>query len=318
MPSAEAESETDRTRIFVRFFVEWVASLGVFALVVAAATLISLAGSLIVGYLPYSDRPGPGWGRGVFNWSEFEFFLDWMLFLPYFLLQTDVALFPLARLLGWFHSPRWLLRVFGGVFAGIAALVGVAAAGWYIAIAEFPAVCGAVSGLIYGAVILPRFAGPARSSPATWRQWTGAIATILACGAFVVYPLIPIDQPNLDLGVEVVVARVIAGPGDLTTQTMAGLNQDELKFLKSLGFRGTLHLDAQGGRFNPAVKHGKAVIVLTRHLNSRAEFRQPSEEHVIYVQQGGRWRMYPSDATTSHKKIRLSPSSGDFVDFEVE
>jgi hypothetical protein len=309
-----SEVEPEHAWNFVRSLVEWVISLALYALVVAVGTLIFLVGSLMVGYLPYSDRPGPGWGRGAFDWSGFSFFLSWLPLLLYFLLYIGAALFPLARLLSWFHSPRWLLRVFGGLFAGIAALVGVSAAGWYIAISAYPVYAGGMSGMIYGALILPRFAGPVRSGPAKWWQWIGTAATIVGCGAFVAYPLIPHDQPNESLEVEVV--RLIAGPGDLTAQTKAGLNQRELKYLKSLGLTGTLDLESSG-QYGPRAQHERVVIVLTAALRSFAEFREPSADDVIYVQQGDAWIKNPPEAPTIRKKISVYTSNG-IATFEVE
>src|SRR5215510_14072722 len=89
-----------------RFFFGWITSLGLYTVVVSAGTLLFLVGSSIVGYLAYSDRPGPGWGRGTFSWSEVKFFVGWLPLLMFGLLYLGAALFPFARLLGWFHSPR--------------------------------------------------------------------------------------------------------------------------------------------------------------------------------------------------------------------
>jgi hypothetical protein len=141
------------------FLFNWVKSLGLFAVVVAAGTFLFLVSSTIVGFLPYSDRPGPGWGRGAFNWHEVGFFFGWLPLLIYPLLFVGLALFPFARLLGWFRAPRWLLRAFAGLFSGIAALIAVLAGGWYIAISGSAARAGALSGMIYGALLLPRFSG---------------------------------------------------------------------------------------------------------------------------------------------------------------
>src|SRR5258708_7216208 len=120
-----AQKERQNTTAWVRvgrFFLDWMKSLGLYAVVVAAGTLLFLVGSSIVGYLAYSDRPGPGWGRGVFSWSEVKFFAGWLPLLVYFLLYLVAALFPFARFLGWFRSPRWLLRLLGGLFAVTAPL----------------------------------------------------------------------------------------------------------------------------------------------------------------------------------------------------
>src|SRR5260370_3719196 len=313
-----AQKERQNTTAWVRvgrFFLDWMKSLGLYAVVVAAGTLLFLVGSSIVGYLAYSDRPGPGWGRGVFSWSEVNCFGGLLPLLVYFLFSLGAALFTFGRLLGLFRSPRWLLRLFGGLFAGTAPLVGVLAAGWYLAISEYPAYAGAVSGMIYGAVLLPRFSGVPRSDPTSWKHGTGIAATIIACGAIVVYPLLP-KQPAQSL--EVLYVRVVPGPGDLAADARAGdLTQDELQLLKSLGLTGTFH-------FGISEYHGstpteaRALIVFTGELYSHTELRQPLRTHVLYVQQVDGCKMYPPDASTIRNKIKFWPSTKDPTKIEVQ
>ncbi|MGD0908358.1 MAG: hypothetical protein ABSA96_12300, partial [Candidatus Acidiferrales bacterium] len=259
-----AEQERQHTKAWVRaerFLFDWVKSLGLYAVVVAAGTLLFLVGSSIVGYLAYSDRPGPGWGRGIFSWDELKFFIGWLPLLIYFLLYLGVALFPFASLLNWFRSPRWLLRVFGGLFAGTAALIGVLAAGWYIAISQYPALAGGLSGVIYGTLLLPRRAGLSTSGPRTWRHWTGIATTVIACGAIVFYPLLP--KPTAQ-SLEAFYVRVNPGPEDLATDpTSHYLTRDELESLKSLGLTGTLQFGMLESRGTGSPTQARAVIVFT-------------------------------------------------------
>jgi hypothetical protein len=315
MTSHEMPQNTTLWERVGRFFLDWIKSLGSYAAVVSAGTLLFLVGSSIVGYLAYSDRPGPSWGRGVFSWGEVKFFVGWLPLLIYSLLYLGASLFPFARLLGWFRSPRWLLRVFGGLFAGIAALVAVLAAGWYIAISQYPAFAGAVSGMIYGAVLLPLFSRVPQSGPTSWKHWTGTAATIIACGAIVAYPLLP-KQTGQSL--EVIYVRVVPGPGDLASDAKGGgLTPDELKLLKSLGLTGTIH-------FGMSEFHGstpaeaRAVIVFTGELHSRAELREPLRTQVVYVEEKDGWKMYPPNAPTIRNKIKFWPSTKDPTKVEVQ
>ena len=290
------------------FFLDWAKSLGLYAAIVAAGTFLFLIGSSFIGYLAYSDRPGPGWGRGVFSWGEERFFLSWLPLLIRFLLFSGAVLFPFARLLGWFHSPRWIVRVFGGIFAGVAALIGVMAAGWYIAISQYPVYAGAICGIIYGAFLLPHFSGLPRGGPTTWKQWAGTLATIVAFGAVVVYPLMPM-QPEQTLDVRLV--RVVPGPQTLGADGKTGsLTVEELNQLKSLGITGSF----QPRSFGMSESHGSSVrastvIVCTGDLHSPVELREPQATHVMYVQQGDTWKMYPPSAPTLKSKIKLWPSA---------
>ena len=86
MTAPDMRHNTALWRRVGRFFLDWLKSLGLYAVVVSAGTLLFLVGSSAVGYLAYSDRPGPGWGRGIFSWSEVKFFVGWLPLLIYCLL----------------------------------------------------------------------------------------------------------------------------------------------------------------------------------------------------------------------------------------
>ena len=286
-----------------------------FAVVVASGTFLFLVSSTIVGFLPYSDRPGPGWGRAAFSWREVSFFVGWLPLLIYPLLFLGLALFPFAWLLGWFRAPRWLLRVFGAVFSGFAALIAVLAGGWYIAISQSAALAAALAGMIYGAVVLPLFSGAPRSGRNNWKQWLGIAATIIACGAIVGRPLLPREKQQ---SLEVLYVRIVPGPEDLTTNAKSvGLTPDELRLLKSLGLAGTLRFGMGQISGNSPVD-ARAVIVFTGELHSRAELREPLKTHVVYVEQGDHWNMYPPNAPTIRNKIKFWPSSADTSKIEAQ
>jgi hypothetical protein len=315
MAPSELGSRVSAWRRVGKFLFDWAKSLGLYAVVVSAGTFVFLVGSSIVGYLAYSDRPGPGWGRGAFSWSEVRFFLGWLPFLMYFLLYLGATLFPFARLLGWLGSPRWLLRIFGGLFSGTAALVGVLAAGWYIAISQYPAYAGAVCGITYGAVLLPRFSGSPRSGPTNWKRWAGIAGSILGCGTITLYPLLPKQSAQ---SLEILFVCVVPGPQDLASDgKTGGLTTDELSQLKLLGLRGTLHFGmSQFQGSSPA--QARAIVVFTRELHSSVELREPHATHVIYVEHGDAWRMYPPDAPTVRNKIKFWPSTKNPGKVEVQ
>src|SRR5262249_47898172 len=68
----------------VRFTKNWFLCVLVYTLVVAATALILLLGCSAVGYLPYSDRPGPGWGNVLAHLpsiEEFQYFGSWTIYL---------------------------------------------------------------------------------------------------------------------------------------------------------------------------------------------------------------------------------------------
>jgi hypothetical protein len=174
------------------FLLAWLETIGLYALVVCTGTFLFLVGAQIVGCVSYSHRPLPGSGGGVFSWSEVRLYVVWLPVLAYSSVSMGALLFPFARTLGWLHSPRWVIGVFGSLLAGIAALVAVLAARWwYVDLSQYPVYAGAMAGMIYGGVLLPRLAGSTDAERNSWMHWAGIAATILAFGVFASYPLLP-------------------------------------------------------------------------------------------------------------------------------
>jgi hypothetical protein len=124
-----------------------------------------------VGYLPYSDRPGPGF-HGWFPLRTLSdiggtlwFFFSWgLLVLPFFAIYAVPAVAILVALR--FSSiHRWVLAMLACVVLGYLAGYNVAGMGWYIAIAWPPVVCAHVLGCVFGAwcflYLLPKRLGDA-------------------------------------------------------------------------------------------------------------------------------------------------------------
>jgi hypothetical protein len=170
-----------------RFLLDWLKTLVLYTLVVSTGTFLFLVSTQIVSY---RQQPLPGWRGRVFSWSEVRLYAIWLPVLAYSSLYMGALLFPFTRTLGWLCSPRWVIGLFGSLLAGIAALVAVLAARWwYVDLSQYPVYAGTVWGMIYGAVLLPRIAGPIYSGRRSWKHLAGIAATILAFGVFASYPL---------------------------------------------------------------------------------------------------------------------------------
>src|SRR5215472_8219291 len=105
-----------------------------YAVALAGGVFLLLVVSSAVGYLPYSDRPGPGWfSPHLPTLRESGFFASWaFFFVGPFALFWGAILFVFVRLTGWLGSPKWFLRTLGGFFGGALGLLGIEAFGWYI------------------------------------------------------------------------------------------------------------------------------------------------------------------------------------------
>jgi hypothetical protein len=288
-----------------------------FGLGLAGGTFLLLVVVSAIGYLPYSDRPGAGWyGAHVPNLHEIGYYGSWALFfVGPFALLWGVLLFVFVRTLGWFAAPKWFVRTIASLFASFVSLLGLAAAGWYIALSAVVVYGGAAVGAVFGVWILPRFAGTVGPIRNTWLRWTAIAAIILTSCGLVLYPLVP-DRTAQSLDVSIM--RLVPGADDIDAKS--GLTKDEIQVLNSLGLKGILHggLQIASGSSGSAERHARVLIVVRGRLSSKVTLRQPKATDVVYVQDGNEWRMYPSEAPTLRKKITLLEGTGDFQGLTVE
>ena len=145
-----------------KFVIDLLKSTGLYLVVVVGGVLSFLSLAPVFGYLPYSDRPGPGWfGRfPAVSWGDFwrgaGFHLGWsVLLLPYAAI-SGLILFLVVRVLERFRTPRVIVAIVGALVGGFVSGYIVLGIGWYIAIAAPPVYVAMVLGLIFGAWLLPR------------------------------------------------------------------------------------------------------------------------------------------------------------------
>jgi hypothetical protein len=137
-------------------------SLGLYLLVVVGGTVAFLSVAPVVGYLPYSDRPGPGW-FGSFpavNWLEFvenfRFMLGWAMLLAPYAVVAGLIIFSLARALEFVRTPRLIVALVCAVISACFSGYLVLAFGWYIAIDTLPVYFAMLMGLLFGGLLLPK------------------------------------------------------------------------------------------------------------------------------------------------------------------
>jgi hypothetical protein len=229
-----------------------------------------------------------------------------LFFVGPFALRWGLILFVFVRLTSWLGAPKLLLQILGGLFAAVLGLLGIASAGWYIAISAVGIYGGALLGLVYGIFLLPGFA-VIREQRRQWWRWIAIVSVTLLLSAGIVSPLLP----NLDAqSLEVQVMRLVPGPEELTTGN-TGLTATKVEVLHSLGLRGKLYGGIQsfsGGGDRKA----RALVVVRGPVPSKVTLREPKAASVVYVQEGGRWNMYPPNAPTLRKTITLTDAAGEY------
>jgi len=138
-----------------------VQSLSLYLLVVVGGVLCFLSLAPVIGYIPYSDRPGPGWyGRPQVTWSEFWrhllFLLSWATLLLPYAIAVGIVLYIVTRLLERIRIPRIAVAIVAALLTGFASGYIVAGIGWYIALGDPPVVFAMLLGAAFGGWLLPR------------------------------------------------------------------------------------------------------------------------------------------------------------------
>jgi len=144
----------------LRFLKDVAKRFGQYVLIVIGGVSVFMTLALVVGYLPFSDRPGPGW----YGWFEGAAIEDLWRIMPYVLGFATFAawlavfyILPvvlLMRLLAHARVRQWLLGVLGALVTAILTFSVVAGAGWYISIGIVPVLVGVVLSAGFGATIL--------------------------------------------------------------------------------------------------------------------------------------------------------------------
>jgi len=173
----------------------WTRAISVFLTYIIAADFLPIVLLLAIncsGYLPYSDRPGPGWQPPHLpSREELGFFWGFSLLLLrgtaiYSLIFTLVSfVFELLSL------PKWVVRLLTAVPAFLATGFMMAAAGWFIAISALGVWVAAVCGLLWAVLLLPVLLRPSGIRLPLWLRITTA-AVLAGGGVFILLkPFLP-------------------------------------------------------------------------------------------------------------------------------
>lgn len=292
-----------------RLIGDLIRTVGDYLLLVLWGTFGVLVLSTLVGYLPYSDRPGPGWhGVGqTASLSAVWYFLSWAGFAALYVAVVGLMLFVGARILQLIKCPRWLIRIIGALASGFLSLYVIAGVGWYIAIAALPVYAAGALGAAFGAFLLVPNSGP-KIRRTRSRHWfaLGAPLVILGLGAGTSYVRSLSDQQ-----LEVVFVKWNELPQDLALDLEGGvrvpLTAEEMSRLRAAGLRGTLTVT--GASTHGSGPDARMLILMKSQPTSSVTLQQPNQSAIIYVQDGDNWNRYPSDARLLDRTVELfSPS----------
>lgn len=278
---------------------------GLWTLTLSGGVWIVLLSLTLIGYLPYSDRPGPGWQAAhIPTVEEMQFFWGWAVpIVAPVAVYSGALLFVLVRALGWFGTPVLELRIVGMVVSGYLGLLILSTTGWYIAIAPAAVYAGAALASGFGVGVLPKFRGATKPMP-RWIRVTGAGVVLGTFGALFTYPLWPVAQAR---AMEVELVQVT--PSAIREGAPHVLRPEESALLESLGVRGVVQLGISGFASGDEQPPLRMLIVMRGPLAADVELHEPRDANIVYIQDGNVWRMHPQGAHTSRKTVSLRPSS---------
>jgi hypothetical protein len=143
---------------------DFLVAVGWYVALIAVGSVVILTLCSLVGYLPYSDRPGPGWVGPSFSIGQLEYYASWGVLLLIPTVIYGSALFAYHRLLRFLGTPAFLIRLVAGLSGAVIAFVLSAGVGWYIAIAAFPVWVAAILGGVWGSGLAATLSRSAQSA----------------------------------------------------------------------------------------------------------------------------------------------------------
>ena len=279
-----------------------------FSGIVGVGTSVVLLISSCVGYLPYSDRPGPGWWGRVHwpPWAEFVTYIGFAPWFAYFCLFFGLGLFGLCLVLGVTSTPRWLNRLVGGVIAAAAAGLAVMAAGWYLALAAIGPDAAIVLGLLYGVFLFPRFI-ESRSPPIAMWIRISAVSCVAALFLYwIASPFLP-HEPLAPVNYDLV--RVT--PGEKAVTTTSFLGSQIAADVGVLNLRGDTHggIGGGGGGSSQSVPPIEMELIALEPITKEAKLAIPKTGHVTYILKNEVWTAYPSITRKDKRTLTVEPGT---------
>jgi len=277
-----------------------------FSVAVALGTSLAMLLASCMGYLSYSDRPGPGWWAHV-HWPslvEIGTYLGFAPWFAYFCLFFGLGLFILSLVLGFAACPKWLNRVIGALISTCCAGLAIAGAGWYLALAPIGPDVAMVIGLIYGILLFPRFVVSQKWRVPVWLRAVAIGASVALFGYWIVSPFLPKKTlPSLAIQLD----RLTPSDDTYRIGDPRFLGQDVQRKVATLGLKGQMHGGIgsfMGSSDNPQVD---VLLVALEPISREYKLELPADGYVVYVLKGGQWTPYPSFQDKDSRKLLIEP-----------
>jgi hypothetical protein len=263
-----------------------------------------------IGYLPYSDRPGPGWQTPHLPaLRELGFFVGFAILL-FPAAAFYGSFFALgSAILGFCRLPRWALRIIAIVPAFLSDGLLMAGVGWYIAISAVgvyvAAACASLWALFVFPILVPR---TNHLLPSAARV---AIPTLLwLVGTyFLIRPMLP--DPGLT-NAKIEVVRQDIGGADL-----AQIDSSYIGSLREASGSGK-YVSANRMEFTTSGRNQLRVLLIVDDDRVVSHtFVLPRTGYAIYRQSQGQWKEERVESRNSKISLVLDSPDGKSINLQV-
>jgi hypothetical protein len=281
----------------------WSRGLWIVATYVIAADL--LPNSLLVlvnsaGYLPYSDRPGPGWQTPHLpTGAELQFFVGFGSLLLKGTVFYGLIFAAAGWVLGFCLLPRWGIRVLAAPTAFLASGLMMAAGGWMIAISSMGIYTAAGCGALWGLFVFPRLV-PRASYALPIAARTALPVAMLAGGTYwLVKPMLP-DSGLTNAKIEII-RRDDAG-ADFSQVDLSYVGPSLAREAKGSG----KYVSVNRMEFTTDGRNQVRVLLIIDDDRPLAHvFLLPRAGDAIYRQSQGKWNEERAEARSSKLSLEL-------------
>lgn len=263
------------------------------------------------GYLPYSDRPGPGWQAP--HWpqiSELGFFFGFALYMGIPTVLYGLGQTLLAFVYGVCSLPKWLVRILGAVLGFLAAGLLMEGAGWMIAMSALGVYIAAGCGLLWGLLVMPALMSPREQYFPTTLRIAFPLLLDSAAVLYLIYPLIP-KTPVAPVTFEL--NRVTNG-GDLVRADKTPYLKPETQAeIDGLNLHGEIHGGVQSSQGTDG-NDVDVVVLALQPIDREYKLDVPAQGHVVYVLANGTLTPHPALSKIEEEHIWIEPGKDAIYD----
>lgn len=289
----------------------WIAATYIIAADFLPNLLLVLINS--AGYLPYSDRPGPGWQTPHFPaGQELGFFAGFAVLLLPATAITGMAFAATGCIFGYCRLPRWVLRVIAAPVAFMASGMMMAGVGWLIAISAAGVYVAAGCGLLWAIFVFPVLVpGFPHTPPLTARI---ALPVIIFLGAvyWLLRPLVP-DPALTNARIEVI--QKASGGAELSSADLSYVGPEIARETRLEG----RYVSLYQMEFTTDERNQVRVLLIIDDDHPVAHtFALARSGNVIYQQSQGQWKQIEAGSKISKLSLELKSDSPGAVSLEVK